>query len=425
MARLKPRDVNYLAFEGGGGKGVTFLGVIQTLESHGILPIKISFDSSVENKVKGLAGASAGAITALFLCMGLKSTDIETELSQRAEFEAFLDKPLTNYNRSVIGDIATWDERKLSDDPINILNLKVVKAYLTHYQEIAAPILFSALGFGETKDPIARQLKKYPIGYFINLVRDRGIFPGFEVRKYFESRINKFITSIKDKYEPKSDYAKNLIGRFGLSYKTFTFGILEDITNVKLAFTGTNVTSRQLEYFSSDYTPNFPVGEAVAISMNLPILFKPVTVHYNVHLNDVNGRKRYRGEWVDGGLLNNLPMHYFDDLEALTARKRGIPQPDYSKPLNRNMLAFRLTPPVKERPERTLNILRSYLEDLVETILSPSEKGQIRTKEEMDQTIDLDTGELETTEFAPGPEKSSKPIADARQTLERYFSSKV
>ena len=68
MPKLTPDEVQYLAFEGGGGKGVAFLGAIRALESIkindvGILPIL----PEGNNQIKGITGASAGAITALFL----------------------------------------------------------------------------------------------------------------------------------------------------------------------------------------------------------------------------------------------------------------------------------------------------------------------------------------------------------------------
>ena len=39
----------------------------------------------------------------------------------------------------------------------------------------------------------------------------------------------------------------------------------------------------------------------------------------------------------------------------------------------------------------------------------------------MDQTIDLDTGQLNTTEFAPDFVKSATPIANAREKVKHYF----
>src|SRR5659263_616106 len=51
---LLPEEIFYLAFEGGGGKGLAFLGELQVLEGRAVL-----------NQVRALSGSSAEAITAL------------------------------------------------------------------------------------------------------------------------------------------------------------------------------------------------------------------------------------------------------------------------------------------------------------------------------------------------------------------------
>src|SRR4051794_925896 len=100
MARLKhATDIQYLAFEGGGGKGVAFLGAINALESLKVLPIKRKGDG--ENQIKGISGASAGAITALFLAMGVKAEDLKKILSRPQDFKGFFDKAEPGIYRSV------------------------------------------------------------------------------------------------------------------------------------------------------------------------------------------------------------------------------------------------------------------------------------------------------------------------------------
>ncbi|XP_021350464.1 uncharacterized protein LOC110448514 isoform X2 [Mizuhopecten yessoensis] len=60
-----------LVFEGGGNKGLAYCGVVRVLEEIGAFP-----------KVKRLAGASAGAMTAALLAVGYNSYEIEEFLSQ-------------------------------------------------------------------------------------------------------------------------------------------------------------------------------------------------------------------------------------------------------------------------------------------------------------------------------------------------------
>jgi len=82
------KDVNFLAFQGGGGKGIAYLGPIEALERKdaGILPLKlpISRDPVTQTAgnrqgIIGISGASAGAITAYMIALGLSADDIRNE----------------------------------------------------------------------------------------------------------------------------------------------------------------------------------------------------------------------------------------------------------------------------------------------------------------------------------------------------------
>jgi hypothetical protein len=164
------------------------------------------------------------------------------------------------------------------------------------------------------------------------------------------------------------------------------------------------------------------VAEAVGISMNLPVLFKPVTVEANVPVGPLNRRADdYHGMWVDGGILNNFPLHAFDYLmPPVSPRYPGF------KPLHSNMLGMRLTDgPEKHGPASPpgrIDILKEHLGNIMGTVLFPSEEGQIRSVEERSQTIDLYTYDLETTEFAPPPSKSATPVAEAERAVRKYFN---
>jgi predicted acylesterase/phospholipase RssA len=123
---------------------------------------------------------------------------------------------------------------------------------------------------------------------------------------------------------------------------------------------------------------------------------------------------------VDGGVLNNLPVHAFDANFTDPARAGSG-----AEPLNPQVVALRLTegapglPPPPPDPD-TIG-LGAFLGAFADTVLYPSEQGQLRSAAEAEQTIDLHTYDLETTEFAPPPEKSRQPIAAAEESVLRYF----
>jgi NTE family protein len=86
-------------------------------------------------------------------------------------------------------------------------------------------------------------------------------------------------------------------------------------TGVDLIITGTNITQHGTRYFSVYHTPDFPVIEAVQISMSLPGVFKPVFVKTDVRKGDEDQKDKYAGLYIDGGMLNNYPIHAFDFIE--------------------------------------------------------------------------------------------------------------
>ena len=105
-------------------------------------------------------------------------------------------------------------------------------------------------------------------------------------------------------------------------FSIMSFSNFVATTGVDLVITGTNITKQKPGVFSMRHTPNFPIAEAVGISMNIPVLFKPVFVEADVPVKiDPKTKTKYnekaddyRGNWVDGGVLNNFPLHAFDFL---------------------------------------------------------------------------------------------------------------
>ena len=89
-SRLNPDDIKYLALEGGGGKGNAYVGALESL-SHPSLNIIRHLDYRLTN-IKGVAGASAGAITSLFLASGFTPFELKTIL-ELEDFNSFFDAP--------------------------------------------------------------------------------------------------------------------------------------------------------------------------------------------------------------------------------------------------------------------------------------------------------------------------------------------
>jgi NTE family protein len=409
--RVSPGNIQYLSLAGGGGKGVTYLGAIKALELYKVLPIDI--DKTDSNQIKGISGASAGAITALFLAMGATSEDIRSILSEPKDFTAFFDKPDVGLYRSVDGQNQPATK---SDAPPGQRGIDFIQARLKGNRTMGLLAdTFADLAtsiFGIRDNLIVQKILTAPDHYLYNLLFDRGLFPGFAQRNFFARAIG--IRLAKKIFEHTRGVIPSSINGGNVNFEQFS-----KFTGVDLVITGANVTTRRPAVFSRRHTPKFPVAEAVGISMNLPLLFKPVLVEAEVAVSNFNSDpKAYQGRWVDGGLLNNFPLHAFDYQQPPVSKDH----PEY-RPLHPKMLGLRLTDgPGRPRPKPSDNILKQHLSDVLETTLYPANEGQILTPQEMAQTIPLWTYDLDTTDFAPPTSASAKPIENAERVVMRYLS---
>lgn len=103
-------EIENLVFSGGGTKGVAYVGVLRVLDKMGIT-----------GQIKRYAGASAGAITAALLAIGMTTDEIEKNLP--TSFMQFLDpekgtaddviKELERIGKALTGSIDFWDIIKI------------------------------------------------------------------------------------------------------------------------------------------------------------------------------------------------------------------------------------------------------------------------------------------------------------------------
>lgn len=426
MARIdRPEDIQYLCFEGGGGKGVTFLGAIQALQELGVLPIAIPRPGrSVGSQIRGISGASAGAITALIVAMGADAIEMEDILNSSRDFNNFFDDPQMGYFRAVdrynrpqfiTASPTRAQERAFVDQRIERIREWLISVPSEARQYFPASIrgvrvvdvayyaLFPFLEYMEilpAQLPLTRKLRENRRQYFYNLIYDGGFFPGRTARQFLARKIEQFL----------GEDIRRTFGT-GKDPGQLTFFEFQQITGVELAITGTNVSRQRPGMFSPMLTPDFPVVEAVGISMNLPFIFKPVRVY-------VDQPQNYNGLWIDGGILNNLPIHAFDYTQAPCSNAPNL------KPLNPHVLGLRLTPPRRTPPSETSPTSMHFtdlLGSFVDTVFYPSEEGQLRSEEEAEQTISLNTFNLSTFDFAPPRSERDRAARAARESTYRYF----
>lgn len=154
-----------------------------------------------------------------------------------------------------------------------------------------------------------------------NLIWDRGIYAGFEIREFFfkvllmsisndthfkrvllkspdllrklnkltEKELQDFFYKFNDKFDDVA-YASGhkVFSKLFINLpEILTFKELYTVNGINLCICVTNSTTSQPVYFSHYFTPDFPVLEALGASMGFPIAFKPIYNEANVLKCDI------------------------------------------------------------------------------------------------------------------------------------------
>jgi len=489
--------VEYLSFEGGGGKGLAYLGAIRYLETPemGLLPMNTG-------RVKGLAGASAGAITSFFLSVGMTAKDIQQRISNN-DFAQFWDEPMPGLYKAVKFDgtrnvpgytsdsitshMSAGDKPQLVLDRMTsgsnfYADLATAKTEGAKNQDLlergfgflrvmklAGNLLNVGKRLNGSGDALMTTLVKGPDGkpsdkkvydYFYSELMDRGLFSGEGIRKYLRIAMAEGLT--KNFFVPMqlAGIPPDLFNadKAGL----LTFAELYKITGRDFIVSSTNITTERPMLFSWKWTPDFPVVEAVCMSMSIPGVFKPTFVNAVVnkayaanHPENV----KYKGFYVDGGTLNNLPIHAWDiapdqpmnpavlgirvtggidkqdetydkdplwikytDTKNAQLQQEGKPKVPYKRMIKSEVQydGFGMLT-VESDLKIFLSPLGGYAGDILGTLMYPAEEGQIRTPEEAAKTIEFFSYEIGVLDFTPDADLRTFVQQRAEDKMRAYF----
>jgi predicted acylesterase/phospholipase RssA len=443
---LKPTEIEYIALEGGGGKGFAFLGAIDALNDK---DLTFNWD-----KIKGYSGASAGAITAMLLSIGYtKKEDIEGFMKEKIKPETFFDaanpryKPYPGGFIEVTGQISRVET--ISGLPKLILLHLLKDILLTKnvydtsrnkvketFNDIVKNVLFTLFSLGNLQQILGGDFKLLPDisrwldDNFSNRQVDDIIDKGLDqsiasivkiIDKIIEiegslpfkiAQIDKAFDYIYDDMglfacKPARDEFDAVIAKaMKQSRKNITFKEHFHFFKKKLVFTGTNLTIGKTVLFSVDTTPDFPIADAARISMSLPYIFKPYVIKEQ--------KKGYPpcGTYVDGGVWNNLPIHVFDDEISQSQSAAQISLS--SQPLAQTLgirLEFTEVSPVSN--------LYQFLKKMLNFGLMGTGETQVLERDEF-RTILLDTDPLDLLDFTPP--KDDTVFKRSRRTVRNYFN---
>ncbi len=397
---LKPGQIEYLVFEGGGGKGYAYVGALQALEELGGL-----------KKIEGVAGTSAGAITALMISLGMSPKEIEDEINN-TDFNAFFDPPCPR----LIPQPLEYVQRK--PDAVETMSLMGVGTDEDDFRQLLRYILREGQNLGLSQDDafaalyaglyliliLNRRVTKFlgsvksllasikpPLStlivylgpYLTYLKRDMGLFSGSAARTYFDKLV--------------SERAAKLEGGNPDHYRNMPFIVHKKIFHKELMVCGANFSTGKTVLFSprKEHTPYFPVADAVRISMGLPIVYKPYVI-----TQEIPGWPPC-GTYVDGGVWNNLPFREID--------------PDQTSTQESHTLGLRLEIDVPLQ-------MKSIGDILYRMMLGFTGSGESQVLNEFERTmIVLDTRRLSLLEFKPENGVRELVTRRSRRQTYRYF----
>ena len=380
------------------------------------------------SQIKGISGTSAGAITALMLSIGMTAKDVENELLTK-DFNTFFDPPLDRQGRRLVPTPFEYEPIQDDDCEKALLSGSIEMAVLAKAIQCLGANdsflarLFWGLGWmhriqgslGVTaREILARVLSRAAPNlsailtalirglphFLIYFDRDMGFFSGKAARDYFDLLLRREATRITN----DTRYANPRT-------PSMPFIVHKKVFGTDLLICGANLSTGKSVLFSHKHTPNFPVADAVRISMSLPG-FKPYVIR-----QQVPGWPPC-GTYVDGGVWNNLPFREIGSMESLLQRRLGSQTTQSSVAMlseRRNTLGLRLEIIEPEPVLRGGDLIGKFLE----LGLTAGESQVIADIEPF--TIVLDTEGLDTLIFKP-PDPIQKAVTKrARQTTYRYF----
>jgi len=336
--------IRNLVFEGGGVRGIAYVGAMKALKQAGVL-----------KHVKRFCGTSAGAITAWLMCYYKNRLSEIEDIQRKTDFKKFAD-----------------------DDP------------------------------GIIRDAY-RLINRY----------------GWHKGDNFYDWAQKIT---------KKRFRKNHI----------TFQELYDETDHELLVTGCNMSKGRTVLFSKDHTPDLFVERAVRISMSIPVYFRAIfirdsnvdvtgTITQNPGIDKEIDKKR--DVFVDGGVLDNYPVQFFDAapyvdhplegelIESIAARM----PPHY----NKSTLGFRLDTPAemgigqirRDEDKYKIENFFKYVVTLADLLQSYANKRHLDPYD-WHRTIRINTLDIRATQFALTKKDQDDLIAEGKKAAQDYLTNK-
>jgi predicted acylesterase/phospholipase RssA len=362
-----------LVFEGGGAKGIVFVGAVQEFEALG-------------HTADRLLGTSAGAITATLLAAGYTSEQMLAALNEQEDgkpvFVGFMGVP-GPFTEKEVAESATMDFLRAIDLPL-------VPEFLERKFDAALVHLLS------------RSEKYRHLFSFV----ERGGW-------YIADRFRSWLTAKLDTGEVAGKPR-----RFG----SMTLAEFHAATGRELALVAADTTNQGILVLNHRTAPRCPVVWAARMSMSIPFVWQEV--EWSPDWGTYRGRDVSGHTIVDGGVLSNFPIELFVSGEPHVTNLMGEKR-------SQNVMGLLIdetlevlnapAPPAKGSPSalgRLKTIAR--IKRLVDTITTAHDKEIIESLSDL--VVRMPARGYGTTEFDMSEPRRAALVAAGRQSMRRHLS---
>lgn len=373
-----------IVLEGGGAKGIAFVGAFQEIEARQLT-------------IGRYIGTSAGSITATLLAAGYNAKELFEVVNEK-----FID-PKTGIKKPIfLSFLDTPKETDFSDDDINTSLLCLL------ISEVDIPWLPKATEerFHKTITKGLMKLRGYR--EIFSLLEKGGLYSG-----------ESFVEWLRQKLVAKNaTWTKATLIEFYQS------------TKIDLSLIASDTTANEMLVLNHRTAPNCPIIYAVRMSISLPFIWQEVKWQKDWGL--YQGKDLTDHAIVDGGLLSNFPISLVVDnghenimgnIEAGQTNTLGL-LIDETIDVNNSGQAKALEEISNEGTSRLANIkVLQRISNLVDTLTTASDKSEIRAHEKL--ICHLPAKGYGTTEFNMSEERMNALINSGRQAMKEYFDNLV
>lgn len=361
-----------LVFEGGGAKGMVFVGALKEFENRGH-----SYDR--------LLGTSAGAITAALIAAGYTVPEMLDALGEKKD------------NKSVFSEFMSPP----SPIPDEVISSGAISSFLDGFDIPYFP------NFLEKR--VKRSLLSYfggklPARHLVSFVELGGWFSADHFVEWLSAKLDSGIVSGK-----KRHFSKMTLEEF---YQA---------TGKDLTLCVTDTTWHMMLALNHRTAPACPITWAVRMSMSIPLLWQEVV--WQKEWGKYRDQEIAGHSIVDGGVLSNFPIELFlSDLPSITSLMGPKTSNNVLGMLIDETLAVE---GVESAPKTKGGIDIAGLKTvqriggLVNTMLEAHDKSVIATFENL--VVRLPAKGYGTTEFEMSDERRNLLIAAGQIAMKTYF----